>query len=498
MDLSNLKLLENRTMKKNTLLYLLFFLLFIGCSESEQDEINIIPNTDNLYTDNLSPDFSAVNVLNVSYNSATISWEPSTDPDNDLFYYNVYLEDELVIKGLNKDLIYKLEGLEEEMDYKGYLEITDSISIPVKSNFSFQTTKYFMVFDRLFQGEGGCQTVTKTIDGGYVFAGYAPYVGFSVTKIDMYGYEEWNNQFDLAPSQCLSIKKCYSEGYILSDEKKLIKLDASGNLEWEYNLGEEYSTDGLGFTSVVESQTDGFIAVGRCYDENGEHLLVSMIMKFSYNGKLVWKKTYGDHYRNGAFDIQETKKGEYIILGSKGNDNTKSVTVHRINSDGDILSAFNYSNEKYNFPKKILLTEDNGFIILGDSWDSRNVSSIRVFKIDETGEMQWESYFNWDATSTQGKDITISGKDDGFIIVGSNGYSPCSSLIVKIDQVGSLIWEKTYKPDYMDYLWGFSHIFPTKDSGYFLIGGKSWVWSGSGKESGLWLVKTDDELNFDY
>ncbi len=474
----------------------MFFLLFNGCSESEQDEINIIPNTDNF-----SPDFSAVSILNISYNSATISWEPSTDPENDLLYYNIYLEDKLVIKGLDTDLIYKLEGLEAEMDYKGYVEITDSISIPIKSVFSFQTTKYFMVFDRLFQGEGSCSAATKTMDGGYVFAGTTPlngHVGLNVTKIDAYGYEVWNHVFDLIASQYLSIKECNSGGYIFSDEKKLLKLDASGNLEWEYVLGDEYSSGGLGFTSIIESQSDGFIAVGRCYDEIGEHLLLSVIMKFASNGKLVWKKTYGDHYRNGAFDIQETKNGEYIILGSKGDDNTKSVTVHRINSDGDVLSAFNYSNEKYNFPKKILLTKDNGCIILGDSWDSRNASSIRIFKIDETGVMQWENYFKWDYFKTQGRDIIFSGKNDGFIIVGSDGYSPCSSLIIKIDNVGDLVWKKTYKPDYMDYIWNFSHIFPTEDSGYFLFGNKGWVWNGYGKEVGTWLVKTDDELNFEY
>jgi len=481
-------------MKRITLLYLLVLVFFAGCSGNENDEIYIIPNTDNL-----SPEFSAVNVLKVSYNSATISWEPSTDPENNSFYYNIYLEDELVIKGLDTDLIYKLKGLEAEKDYQGYLEITDSISTPIKSDFSFQTTKYIKVFDRLYQGEGSCETVTQTIDGGYVFAGTTPlngHVGLNVTKIDAYGYAEWNHVYKLVTSQYLSIKECNSGGFIFSDEKKLLKLDVSGNLEWEYALGEEYSSGGLGFTSIIESKSDGFIAVGRCYDESDEHLLLSVIMKFSSNGIMKWKKTYGDHYRNGAFCVRETKTGDYIILGSEGDDNTKSVTVHRINSEGDLLSAFNYSDEKTNFPNKILLTKDNGCVILGDSWDSKNASSIRVFKIDETGVMQWESYFKWDSFSTQGRDITISGKNDGFIIVGSNGYSPCSSLIVKIDNLGSLIWKKTYKPDYMDYIWNFTHIFPTDDSGYFLFGNKGWVWNGSGKELGTWLVKTDDELNF--
>jgi hypothetical protein len=49
----------------------------------------------------------------------------------------------------------------------------------------------------------------------------------------------------------------------------------------------------------------------------------------------------------------------------------------------------------------------------------------------------------------------------------------------------------------MDYIWSGSDVKQTTDGGFVLTGAKGWVWNGYGKERGLWVLKTDENGNFE-
>ena len=48
----------------------------------------------------------------------------------------------------------------------------------------------------------------------------------------------------------------------------------------------------------------------------------------------------------------------------------------------------------------------------------------------------------------------------------------------------------------MDYSWEAFDVKSTNDNGFILSGNKSWIWSGDGKEQGLWVIKTDEMGKF--
>lgn len=65
---------------------------------------------------NLAPEDFEINIDNVSYNMATISWTESVDPNGDVVVYDVYLDGSIVASNLQV-LNFVLEGLQSTTSY---------------------------------------------------------------------------------------------------------------------------------------------------------------------------------------------------------------------------------------------------------------------------------------------------------------------------------------------------------------------------------------------
>jgi len=111
-------------------------------------------------------------------------------------------------------------------------------------------------------GGAGFTSLSKTMDDGYIFAGsdYNPtqevsYSGW-IFKTDSQGNTQWNYHFQLPGFGALfrSITQTADGGYIAVGSPVLVKLDSSGNLEW--------NTTGYDAYSVVAIENGGFAVAG--------------------------------------------------------------------------------------------------------------------------------------------------------------------------------------------------------------------------------------------
>src|SRR5690606_18207878 len=151
------------------------------------------------------------------------------------------------------------------------------------------------------------------------------------------------------------------------------------------------------------------------------------------------------------------------------------------------IKIYEHSSQTFSNGVKIKAAHD-GFIIGSTSAGDH----ARMVKIDENGTLVWDKAFVWGGYESTCEAIS-SLEDGNFLFVGgyTDFYHYETAIIVKIDSSGELLWKKDYKPNYPDFVWEFRGVEQTRDKGFMLMGVKSWIWSGDGKEKGLWILKTD-------
>lgn len=152
-------------------------------------------------------------------------------------------------------------------------------------------------------------------------------------------------------------------------------------------------------------------------------------------------------------------------------------------------------------------TFDGGYVTVGPSWSSDfNVggnhggSDFWIAKIDQQGTLQWEK--NFGGSSDDVPSSVVQTADSGYAVAGwsmssdgdvggNNGDK--DFWIIKLDPSGGLLWEKNYGGNDLDRA---SSLVQTNDSGY-AVAGRSYSSSGDvGGNNGnadCWIIKLDQQ-----
>jgi len=119
-----------------------------------------------------------------------------------------------------------------------------------------------------------------------------------------------------------SVQQTSDGGYIVAGETWwsfgagsadlfLIKTDANGNISWAKIYG---GTDWDGAYSVQQTSDGGYIVAGRTesFGAGGYDII---LIKTDANGNIIWAKTYGGTGNEESFSVQQTSDGGYIVAG---------------------------------------------------------------------------------------------------------------------------------------------------------------------------------------
>lgn len=136
-------------------------------------------------------------------------------------------------------------------------------------------------------GSDAAFSILPTLDGGSILAGYSGYEDGNVTG---------------------------NHGFI---DAWVVKLSATGTIEWQKNLGGINHEEAR---SIISTPDGGYIVAGFTFsndgDVTGNHgISDAWVVKLSSTGTLVWEKTIGASGREGANSIQLTPDGGYIVAG---------------------------------------------------------------------------------------------------------------------------------------------------------------------------------------
>lgn len=193
------------------------------------------------------------------------------------------------------------------------------------------------------------ESIQQTTDGGYIVAGYTNSNDGDVTgNHGGYGYDYW-----------------------------IVKLDNSGNIEWEKSLG----GSGNDYANSIQQTTDGGYIVAGFSDSNDGDVTGNhghwdyWIVKLDSTGSIQWQKSLGGSAYDYAYSIQQTADGGYIVAGDSdsnngdvsGNHGQLDYWIVKLNSCGNILWQKSLGGSSGDYARSIQQTTDGGYIVAGFS-----------------------------------------------------------------------------------------------------------------------------------
>jgi len=278
-------------------------------------------------------------------------------------------------------------------------------------------------WQKCFGGKGSdcAYSIQQTDDGGFIVAGETSSndgdvsgnhgkIDYWVVKLNSSGDIQWKKCFGgKGIDKAYSIQQTDDGGFIVAGETSsndgdvsgnhgkidywVVKLNSSGDIEWKKCFGGKGSDKAY---SIQQTDDGGFIVAGYTgsndVDVSGYHGYSDYwIVKLISSGDIEWQRCLGGTGNDGAYSIQQTNDGGFIVAG------------YTMSDDGGDVSG-NHKYDKYNYVLK-----KNYAYVSYDYW---------VVKLNIWGNIEWQKCLGGKGID---KAYSIQQTDDGGFILA--GYS---------------------------------------------------------------------------
>ncbi len=312
----------------------------------------------------------------------------------------------------------------------------------------------------------------------------------------------------------------------------VVKTDILGNIEWQKTIGggDVFGNLEADYLNCIKQATDGSYYLGGNSDSPiygnktvpnyGEQDI--WIVKLNSLGVILWQANIGGSNREECYSLEATSDGGCIVggysqSGISGNKTESSrggrdYYVVKLDNNGQIEWQKVFGGSGLDVLYSILVLENNEYLLSGVS--SSNISGDKtenskgggdywIIKIDAVGSIIWQKTIGGNSADIPYRCVKIN---DGFVI-GGESYSNSSFdktensrgsndyWLVKIDFDGNVIWDKTYGGNMEDLLLGLCGF--QDESGFILVGSSYSDISGDktianfGERNG-WVIKVNE------
>ncbi|MEZ4855826.1 MAG: T9SS type A sorting domain-containing protein [Gelidibacter sp.] len=400
-------------------------------------------------------------------------------------------------------------------------------------------------------------TELRIVNDGYIIGGYSRsdisgdktensngVFDYWILKLNNAGNIEWQNTIGgESDEDTFTLSTTSDGGYIIGGHSEsqisgdktevsnngdfwVLKLDNTGNIEWQNTIG---GSNGDELNSISQTSDGGYILGGTSnspisFDKTEASLGLRdyWVVKLDSTGNIEWQNTIGGNNVDILSSIKETNDNGFIISGQSnsgisGDKTEDSVGVDywiiKLNSIGNIEWQNTISGDLDDYLVTTINTNDNGFILGG--YSNSNISGDKtensnggydywVIKLNSIGNIEWQNTIggNNDEALT-----SLIQTNDGKYVLGGYSNSNISGdktedskgdfdyWLVKIDETGNLIWQKTIGGNGSD---GIYSIQQTDDNGFILGGLSNSSISGNKTENSnggidYWVLKLSPE-----
>ncbi len=369
----------------------------------------------------------------------------------------------------------------------------------IKSELNFNTTLSNGTTE-LVQTFGGskndvAKAVVATSDGGFIVLGYTQSMDGDVIGKTNESYDYW-----------------------------VLKFNSDAILEWNTTFGG--SGDDRG-SDIIQTSDGGFALLGYTDSADGDILINNgyrdfWMVKIDATGTLSWQKSFGFSGADEGVAVIETFDNNFLLsgvldvtasggLGNQGRYSTRHAGGDywsiKISSSGEFIWSRFYGGSFTDSPTGIIENINGEFIVVGAS-DSNDIDistnkgsyDFWVVKSDDRGNILWEKSYGGSEID-EARDI-ISSRDEHYIIVGdtrsndqdvSFNNGAADLWIVKISDAGDITWNYSYGGSNFDVA---RSVNTTSDDG-FVISGSSRSSDGdvtkNQGQNDAWIIKVNAE-----
>jgi len=304
------------------------------------------------------------------------------------------------------------------------------------------------------KNDDGGHSLIQTSDGGYAIAGHTKSFGAGdwdvyVVKLDATGNLQWTRTIggeneDLGHS----LIQTSDGGYAIAGHTKsfgagdwdvyVVKLDSAGNLQWTRTIGGENEDLSL---SLIQT-SDGSYAIAGTTKSFGAGEDDVYVVKLDANGNLQWTKTIGGLADEVGFSLIQTSDNGYAIAGYTNSFGAGGYDVYvvKLDANGNLQWTKTIGAKKEDLGLSLIQTSDGGYAIAGKT-NSFGAGGLDVYvvKLDANGNLQWTKTIGA-KNKYSSKPSLIQTSDDGYAIAGdtkSFGAGETDICIVKLDKNGN-------------------------------------------------------------
>jgi len=343
-------------------------------------------------------------------------------------------------------------------------------------------------------------SLQQTNDDGYIIAGYTLSFGEGnrdvyLIRTDEYGETLWTKIYGGSNTDyAWTIQQTKDDGFIIgahsgsfgagSHDVYLIKTDLIGNVIWSRAYGGG-NADGA---YSLQQTTDGGFIIGAHVNSFGAGLHDVYLIKINNSGDTLWTKTFGGPGEDRFRELHQTADGGFILVSETLSFGAGNSDVYLVKTDsiGNLLWTKTYGGSSSDYGYSVRQTTDGGYIIAGytQSFGSGG-TDVYIIKTDNSGNLEWTKTYGG-GSDDYGYSIRKT-TDGGYIIAGyTTSFGEAGDVyLIRIDANGELIWSKAFGGSQTDYGWS---VRQTVDEG-FIIAGYTRSF-GSGNED-VYLIKTD-------
>lgn len=292
----------------------------------------------------------------------------------------------------------------------------------------------------------------------------------------------------------------------------VLRLDSQGNIFWKKAYGGTLNDRA---ESIQPTSDGGFILSGYSQSSNGDlndnkGEFDYWVFKINASGNLLWQKNLGGSLSDYAFDAMETTDGGFLVVGSSfsndgdvpGNQGFYDYFIVKLTSSGSLAWAKSYGGSGEERAYGVALTP-GGAIIAGTSNSANgNVPGnfggydYWVTKISDDGSLLWSKNLGG---SFEDRALAITAKADGGALVSGlsassnmnvgGNYGSKDAWLINLDASGQMIWEKNLGGTLDD---RFFVVMELVDGGYACAGfaaSSNNDLSGNFGEQDMWVVR---------
>lgn len=301
-------------------------------------------------------------------------------------------------------------------------------------------------------------SVKQTFDKGYIIGVSSNSYGNGgydacLMKRDSLGNYEWKkcyggNDWDLV----YSVAQTHDSGYVFCGETYnntngfsdvyVVKTNQLGDTIWTRTVGGALVDKG---NSIIETSDSNIVVAGV------KNTLVDStqiyVLKFDFNGTLLWDSVYGDSLYENLNQIIQTADGDYAMVGSTNSLSTggdQDYLIKKISRNGNWLWDFTIVNGPSPTPQDeeaLALVElsNNYLLISGYSMTGANSKNIAFFQLKPDGNWAGVSsvYSSVNDDLVNSVSIGVGGSILGAGITMSFGSGLEDVLLIKLDTIYS-------------------------------------------------------------